>query len=459
MVFVIIIIATSCSKEERPEPLSDLNSISSFSFSSSENQSLTVEVFSTIAGRIIYASVPEGVDLTALKPRFSLPQGATLSYNGVKIESGKAALNFTGTITLKSTSQSGRESEYKILVQNGRGNFDNPLYQFMQKFSIPGISYAITKDEEIVYKTGLGFAISESSVRATSGHLYRLASVSKQFTSLCIMRLMEQGKLTLDQRVFGAGSILASDYTGVTERAAKVTVRHLLEHTSGWKSDPDPMFTSSFSGQSLSQRIQYVLGSPQVEPGTVYNYFNMGYGILGRVIEKVSGKSYEVFLKEVMAEAGVLDVHVGGDRSQRRPNEVVYYSQDGTNGYLNPMDVIAAAGGVISSPEEMMKLMFHIDGRDKVKDIILPSTRATMLTPSAAYNRYALGWRCNHTSLFTGSWYHSGNLAGTASMWVMGSDGINCVVLCNSRSYLSGFDDEMYVLLNNLLKTASSTTW
>ena len=129
------------------------------------------------------------------------------------------------------------------------------------------------------------------------------------------------------------------------------------------------------------------------------------------------------------------------------------------NGYGNPMDVIAAAGGVIASVEEMMKLMFHIDGRGKIGDIITPSTRTTMLTPSSVYNRYALGWRCNHSSLFSGSWYHSGNLAGTASMWVMGGDGINCVVLCNSRSYISGFDDEMYVMLNDLLRMASSTTW
>jgi CubicO group peptidase (beta-lactamase class C family) len=183
----------------------------------------------------------------------------------------------------------------------------------------------------------------------------------------------------------------------------------------------------------------------------------MGFGILGKVIEKITGKGYETYLKEVLATAGVTDIHIGGNRSQRRANEVVYYSQNGTDGYGNEMDVIAAAGGVIASSEQMMKLMFHIDGRSKIPDIISAQTRQTMLTASSAYNRYALGWRLNH-SFYPGSFYHSGNLAGTASMWVMGNDGTNCVVLCNSRSYIDGFDDEMYALLRDILNLASATS-
>lgn len=456
-IFALILFVTSCSKEEIPETTSNLNSITSFYFSKSDNPSLSGEVPSVVAGRVIYLTIPEGISLSGLKPGFTISPKATISYNGSEISSGKSLIDFSNTVTLKVKSQSGKIADYKILVQTGKANFDNVLYSFMGKYSIPGVSYAITKDEEIVYSKGLGFAIAESDTRATPGHLYRLASVSKQFTSLCIMKLMERGEISLDQKVFGSSGILSSEFPGVTERAARVTVRHLLEHTSGWTSNPDPMFTSSFSGQTLTQRVEYVLKSNQSEPGTAFSYFNMGFGMLGMIIEKISGKKYEVFLKEILAEAGVTDIHVGGDRAGRRANEVVYYSQDGTNGYGNDMNVIAAAGGVIASIEEMMKLMFHIDGRPKVADIIQPATRSIMLTPSAVYNRYALGWRCNHSSLFSGSWYHSGNLAGTASMWVMGADGYNCVVLCNSRSYIDDFDDSMYVMLNNLLKMASST--
>jgi len=233
---------------------------------------------------------------------------------------------------------------------------------------------------------------------------------------------------------------------------------------SGWGNNPDPMFSSTFSGQSLEQRIRYLLDATQAEPGTEFIYSNMGFGILGEVIKKVSGQPYEEYLKAVLLEAGITDIHVGKDRAGRRPNEVVYYSQNGYNGYANPMDVIAAAGGIIASTEQMLQLLFHIDGRPIVPDIIQPATRIQMLTPSAIYPRYALGWRRGH-KFFPDAAYHSGNLAGTATMWVMGSSetdagsGVNCVVLCNSRSYQTDpdgttFDDGLYILMGELYNLA-----
>ncbi len=185
----------------------------------------------------------------------------------------------------------------------------------------------------------------------------------------------------------------------------------------------------------------------------------MGYGILGKIIEKVSGKKYETYLKEVLAEAGITDIHVGGDRSQKRPNEAVYYSQDGYNGYANEMEVIAAAGGVIASTEQMLKLLTHIDGKPNIPDILSPQTRELMLTKSinAGNNFYALGWRGGHR-LYPDSYYHSGNLAGTAVMWVMGPR-FNVVLLMNSRSYQAGFDDNMYYLLADILTEAAKRNW
>jgi len=311
-------------------------------FNRTDNPSQTGEAFPFYSGTTVYLTLPEGTPLVALKAKFEVSPKATLSISGVPQQSGVTANDFTNTVQIVVTAESGRTATYKVLAQNGRPGFDSMLYSFMKKYSIPGIAVAITNDEEIVYKSGLGFAVTETNVRTRPDHLFRLASVSKQFTSLCIMKLMEQGKVDLDRNVFGAGGILESEFPNVTAMASRVTVKHLLQHTSGWTSSPDPMFTASFKGQTLDQRITYVLGSPQSEPGTKHSYFNMGFGILGKIIEKVTGKGYETYLKEVLATAGVTDIHVGGDRSQRRSNEVVYYSQSGTDGYGNEMQVIAA---------------------------------------------------------------------------------------------------------------------
>ena len=450
----------SCSKDSLIEPpsKSDLNELISFNFLKSDNPSLTQDCYPFRSGTVVYISVTQGANITALKAQFSVSPKATVKIGGTLQLSGANLIDYSNTIDVVVTSESGKEKTYKLLVQEGKNGIDNLVYAFMNKYSIPGISLAISKDEQMVYKTGLGFAIQETGVRTKPNHLFRLASISKQFTTLCIMKLVEEGKLSLDRTVFGTGGILENEFSNITPMAATVTIRHLLTHSSGWPKSPDLMFDSPYYGKTLDQRIVLMLGSTQTTPGVTYAYYNMGFGVLGKVIEKITGKNYEVYLKEILATAGVTDVYVGGDKSQRRANEVVYYSQDGTNGYGNEMQVIAAAGGVIASTEEMMKLLFHIDGFTKVPDIISPQTRSIMLTPSAANSHYALGWMCNHT-YFPGSYYHTGNLAGTATMWVMGSNGINCIVLCNSRSYITTFDDELYGLLKDILNLSATISW
>lgn len=472
----------SCSKEDPEDILSDRADLISFVLSKAENPSLSADLQGIRHRNVFYMTVPEGVGLTSLKPTLKVSPGATVRINNVPVSGSGSAVNFTGVVTVEVTAENGKTLQYKLLVKNGRQEFDNLIYQFMAKYDIPGISFAFSKNEEITYRSGLGFAITETEERTTPGHLFRLASISKQFTTLCILKLYEAGKLTLDDRVFGTGGILEQEYGNVTSRAATVTVRHLLQHMSGWGNDPDPMFSSAFTGQSLDQRIRYMLGATQAEPGTVFTYNNMGFGILGEVIKKVSGQPYEEYLKAVLSEAGITDIHVGKDRAGRRPNEVVYYSQNGYNGYANPMDVIASAGGIIASTEQMLQLLFHIDGRPIVPDIIKAPTFVQMLTPSAIYARYALGWRRGH-KFFPDAAYHSGNLAGTATMWVMGSSpgtsttataagyaaaaspaatagsGVNCVVLCNSRSYMTDpdgttFDDGLYILMGELYNLA-----
>lgn len=459
---VATLFALSCSKEPIPEsPVlpSNENSIISFKFEPSVNPGLSSISSAFFNDKTLYVTLPRGYALSLLKANIEISPKALIKVNGAAFTSNSTPIDYTNTVTITVTSESGVEKSYKVLVQGGIAALDNMIYSFMKKYSIPGISYAISKNEQIVYSSGIGYAITESEQRVVPSNLFRLASCSKQFTSFCILKLLENGLLSLDQKVFGTGGILGSEYPNVTSKAADVTVKHLLSHTSGWTSDPDPMFTSSFAGQTLDQRITYMLTSAQSTPGTSFSYYNMGFGVLGKIIEKVSGKEFEVFLKEQLALAGITDVHVGGTLAQRRSNEVVYYSQSGTNGYANEMQVIKAAGGIIASAPEMLKLAHQIDGYALVPDIITSQTRSLMINPPfpSTYTRYGLGWRLNHT-YYPNSIYHAGNLSGTATQWVVGEN-LNLVVLCNSRSYISTFDDEMYGLLKDIRTLASTISW
>ena len=353
----------------------------------------------------------------------------------------------------------------------------------MNDFSVPGVSVSIMKGTEVVYSYGYGFAIEEKNVRCTADHLFRMASISKQFCTLCIMVLKEQGRLNLDQQVFGENGILKGLYHNITSYHEQITVRNLLSHSSGiCKGLSDPCFTNSYRlyagttnpvpTDTLIQRTidarQYAYddGSMVWSPGMGYNYSNVGFCILHRIVEVVSGKDYESFLKEdVLSMMGVTDTHIGGYRNERRDNECVFYMQGDADGYANPLRELAGAAGIITSTNQMMRVLTFIDGDDTVPDILSRETLDEMYSPyqyagsgtyGSSYHRYGLGWRMNHSSLFPGAHYHGGNIAGTATLWVGNTyDRMSGAIVCNSRAYNSNstgdIDDNMYVILNALL--------
>jgi D-alanyl-D-alanine carboxypeptidase len=266
----------------------------------------------------------------------------------------------------------------------------------------------------------------------------------------------------LNDKVFGTGGILQSEFpetstypyvNGVTS----VTVKNLLQHNSGWTDQLIFDTSEPISSMTLDQRIDYLVHHVSMSSavGSTYHYFNMGFCILGRIVEKLTGKTFETYLREVTAKAGVTDMWVDkSTRAEKRSNEVVFYSQaSGGNAYLNPMEVVSSCGAIIASAPELMQLLCAEDYGTVVPDILKSSTLDLMYTPSPNYSHYGLGWRLNHSYFTNWASYHGGNLAGTGTLWVRGKKGVNAVVLCNSRSYREDidFDTSLYDLLGTVM--------
>lgn len=454
---LVAISLVSCTEKVIPPviPPSSDNDLKSFTFEKGLNSSsgLLVSPLTTTIGKNINVTVNIGTDITYLIPTVKSGKNAKFYINNELIESGVTGVNFSKTATLTIEAENGETNEYSILVKDGNPTIDAAIYKLMKDYSIPGVSISATKNEKIVYSYGYGFANTSSRERVTPKHLFRLASMSKSQTSLCIMNLMEQGKLQITDRVFGEGGIFEEEFgTNLVEYADQVTIQHLLEHTSGWSNDPIFGYTEQYYGKSVHDRMDYLVhnDAPSSPPGTTFFYYNMGYAILGAIIEKISGIDYETYIREnIYKKAGVTDIWVGGDLSKKRNNEVIYYSQDGRNGYGNEMEVIKALGGLIACTEDLMQVMSSIDYGTVVPDILKPETLDVMYTPSVVSpHRYALGWRLNHT-IFT-SWenYHGGNLAGTGTLWCRDKKGTAAVILCNSRSYKSDFDVALFEILS-----------
>ena len=467
-------------KKDEPQPeKSDKAALLKLSFTATDNPGMTSSSTGVMANGYYCISVSEGVDRSKLIPTIQVSEGASVFIDGDSFTPGKA-FDFSSNIqTLKVVSESGKTtSTYSILVKHGNPYIDTKVYQFMDDFSVPGVSISIMKGTKVMYSTGYGFANTVAQTRVTPDHLFRMASISKQFCTMCIMTLKEQGLLGLDDKVFGPGGILDGKFKNINTFHEGMTVRHLLSHSSGICNGlGDPAFTNSYRffsdgttpvpSDTLIQRTidarqsPYTSGSTTYYPGAAYSYSNMGFIVLHRIVEVVSGKDYESFLKEdVLSKMGITDTHIGGYQNQRRENECIFYSQGGGDGYKNPLRELAGAAGIITSTNQMMKILTYMDGDDSVPDIFTKETLSEMYTPfkyaASTYDRYGLGWRMNHTRLFPGSHYHGGNIAGTATIWVGNTNQkMSGAFVCNSRAYNSNstgdIDDNMYVLLDEFL--------
>ena len=212
--------------------------------------------------------------------------------------------------------------ESEAPIDSNLGLIDTNIQAYMEKHSIPGLSIAITKNERLVFAKGYGFADNTSKEQVNPSHRFRIASISKPVTAVAVMELVETlDSALIDKKVFGPGAVLGTQFGSPPFSSAvrAIAVKHLLQHTSGWSNTGgDPMFMGQLANMNHSQLISWVLDNRQPinSVGNVHEYLNFGYCVLGRVIETVSGKSYETYVREVLAQCGVNRMEIGGTRRQ-----------------------------------------------------------------------------------------------------------------------------------------------
>jgi len=336
---------------------------------------------------------------------------------------------------------------------------DRQVTSFIRRWKIEGASLAVTKDEKLVYAKGFGIANSETGEEVRPGHLFRIASVSKLVTAVAVMKLYEEGKLDLDEQVFGKNGILNdSIYEGYRDRRVeKITIRHLLNHTAGWSSSAgDPMFRSLYIARKMNVKppatfsniLQFTLSKRlNYSPGTRYSYSNLGYAILGEIIERKSGMPYQDYVvMNILKPLDIHDMHVGKSYYyEKYPNEVRYhsavgpmttYDMDGSGEAVpiyyggNDMELLGPAGGWVASAPEFIKFMTAIDGFPGQPDILRPETIAMMTNPDLS-GQGLFGWRGQDNY---GTWWRTGYLTGSSALVVRQSNGINWVVMINTST-------------------------
>ncbi len=336
--------------------------------------------------------------------------------------------------------------------------FDASINRFMRYWGIRGGSFALMRNDSLLYAKGYGFANTQDSIPCEVRNIFRVASVSKLLTAVAVMHLEETGQLSTQDFVFGEDGIL-NDSLFLDYRDKKIkliTVEHLLRHTSGF-SNPhgDAAFNMELVAQFLDKPLPLSMDDMvlyasknrlRAVPGGRFNYSNLGYIVLSKVIEKVSGIPYETYIKDsILAPIGCYDIHLANNYSEGfRENEVTYYevkeaepvpAYDGSDTLVmkslggNDVRGLYGAGGWVASPVELLKLVSAINKCPVKEDFLTPES-IDFMTPYGK-NAKPAGWASSSAKF----WLRSGSMSGTSALIKAQKDGYSWVFISNSSSW------------------------
>lgn len=374
------------------------------------------------------------------------------------------------------------EKAFSLKLDNQLSSFkessfiDNKVNKFISQWDLKGASLAISKDGRLVYAKGYGTADVKNNKEVSPASLFRLASVSKLITATTIMKLVEDGKLSVNDKVFGKNGILNEpEFLDFKDKNyEEISIEHLLRHEGGFSSSvKDPLFLPLYISEvmgvaspaddkscvrfQLHRRLTY-------KPGTTFVYSNLGYVILSLVIEKITNTSYEEYVKDnILAPCGVYDMHLAYNFPEERyDNEVCYYEQKGAekveacdgSGRLvnkcnggNNVRGLSGAGAWVGSASELIKFVSCIDGEDSKPDIL---SKESINYMTKKVNCKPIGWMKVDID---NNWWRTGTLAGSTILLKKMSNGMSWVLVANTSSWRgSKFPMAINGLMSNLIQ-------
>ncbi|MDP7293382.1 MAG: serine hydrolase domain-containing protein, partial [Verrucomicrobiota bacterium] len=307
-----------------------------------------------------------------------------------------------------------KPKEHEAVVSTGRQfaelkPFDELMEGFVRDNELPGAALAVAKEGRLVYARGFGYVDVEKKQPVKPESLFRIASISKPFTAVAILQLVEQGRLALDTPVFGLLPHKPHLVKGAKAdpRLGQVTIAHLLRHQGGWdrKETIDPLFHSIDIASVLGKPppatqddvIRFMMGwQLDFDPGERYVYSNLGYCLLGRVIEQVTGRRYgDYMVNEFLRPLGIESMRLGKTLLRHRAeNEVKYYPKGDRLGIAVTGEAIGAKvlwpygawsiesfdslGGWIASAPDLVRFGSAVD-RYQQSGVLQEKTIATMI--------------------------------------------------------------------------------
>ncbi|NJL53961.1 beta-lactamase family protein [bacterium] len=267
--------------------------------------------------------------------------------------------------------------------------FSDTVNELMEDYHIPGAAIAIVRDSEVIFAEGFGVTNTQTGESVTADAVFPIGSISKSFTALAVMQLVDQGLLDLDEPI----STYVPDLILAEEDAAdQITLRMLLTHTAGFGNAALPTLDQYEDRDAVIADFERV--PIAFEPGTIRSYSNYGYILMGYIIETVTGQSWEVYVQtNVFDPLSMMNSSFGSELLDA-PSYAAPHTFDLIKGsipmpFYEDIDLSGPAGSINATIGDMAEYVAFMTGD---RSILLSPEMMTMLhTPSDTADD-AFGW-------------------------------------------------------------------
>lgn len=335
---------------------------------------------------------------------------------------------------------------------------DDYLSSYIKIKQVPSVSAGLLINDEIKWINSSGYTDVENNIAATEKSLYRIASISKPITAVAIMQLWEKGSINLDADV-------RTYLQYFPEKKYKFTIRQLLNHTSGIRNYKEGEFDSKKYFSSIREALKVIeYDSLMFEPGTKYLYTSLGYTVLAAIVEEVTKKTFENYVKEnIFKVAGMSSTSIDKHR-EIIPFRTRGYEKDAeynlVNAPLADLSIKVAGGGFLSNSRDL--LMF---ARALLQNkLVSESTLKVMTSKSRLKNgnliNYGLGFSLDFDGDSLRFFSHAGAGTGFSSLLLISPlEKIAAVHLINIRDINLGEPaKDIYKLYTSDLKPTITYT-
>ena len=379
-------------------------------------------------------------------------------------------------IVLLSCASFGRGADDPALAKK-LGDFDAYMQKVVKDWNVPGIGVGIVVKDKLVFARGYGFRDYGRKLPFTPQTTVPIASNTKLFTAVAAGLLVEEGKLEWDRpvREFVPGIRFYND-----ELTATVTIRDMLSHRTGITRHDSIWYKSDFTRKELFERLKYL--EPSQPPRSTFLYNNMMYAGSGYVVEQLSGKTWEDFVRErILSPLGMTSTVFSIDDMVRQPDHGVPFTERRDSFELHEIPYyreaagIGPAGSLNSNLEDMAKWLGALlnEGKAGGKTVVPPAVLKATLAPAIALPNAMLESRgfgeLLNPAYGTGRWtasyrghvvaYHGGDINGFHSqVSLMPYDGIGAVVLVIGNHAAPLYNVVSYAVYERLLGM-SLTPW